>query len=92
MIKRINALIKDARRNPFVGIGNPEPLKNDLSGVWSRRINETDRLTYCLEDDILLNYPMDKARGFLTDHENLLFKLRPPAWEMVAPALKYCVD
>ncbi len=54
ILKRINELIKDARRNPFSGIGKPEPLKHDLSGIWSRRINETDRLTYYLENDILV--------------------------------------
>jgi len=53
-LKRINALIRDAQRDPFNGIGKPEPLKHDLSGVWSRRINETDRLTYCLKNDILV--------------------------------------
>lgn len=53
-LKRINALIKDARRDPFTGIGKPEPLKHDLSGLWSRRINDTDRLTYYLEDGILM--------------------------------------
>lgn len=53
-LKRINALIKDARRDPFTGIGKPEPLKHDLSGLWSRRINDTDRLTYYLEDGILI--------------------------------------
>ncbi len=44
--KRINALIRDARRDPYDGIGKPEPLKYSLSGAWSRRINEEDRLTY----------------------------------------------
>lgn len=44
-LKRINMLIKDMQRNPFDGIGQPEPLKHDLSGYWSRRINETDRIT-----------------------------------------------
>lgn len=53
-LKRINALIKDARRDPFSGIGKPEPLKHDLSGLWSRRINDIDRLTYCLNGDILV--------------------------------------
>jgi toxin YoeB len=38
-LKRINALIKDVQRSPFVGIGKPEPLKNNLSGWWSRRID-----------------------------------------------------
>ncbi len=52
--KRINALIRDARRDPYDGIGKPEPLKYSLSGAWSRRINEEDRLTYYLKDDILV--------------------------------------
>lgn len=47
-LKRINELIKDARRDPFSGIGKPDPLKHDLSGLWSRCINETDRLTYSI--------------------------------------------
>lgn len=54
VIKRINELVKDARRNPFSGIGKPEPLKHDLAGLWSRRINDTDRLTYCIENDVLI--------------------------------------
>lgn len=53
-LRRINALIKDARRDPFTGIGKPEPLKHDLSGLWSRRINDTDRLTYYPEDGVLI--------------------------------------
>lgn len=39
-LKRINQLIKDLQRNPFDGIGKPEPLKFDFSGLWSRRINQ----------------------------------------------------
>lgn len=54
VIKRINELIKDARRDPFNGIGKPEPLKHDLAGLWSRRINDTDRLTYYMENDVLV--------------------------------------
>ena len=54
ILKRINELIKDARRTPFEGIGKPEPLKHGLSGVWSRRINDKDRLTYYLKDDVLV--------------------------------------
>lgn len=53
-LKRINALIKDTRRNPFEGIGKPEPLKHDLAGLWSRRINGADRLTYKVLDDIIV--------------------------------------
>ena len=45
-LKRINQLIRDTERDPFNGIGNPEPLKGDLSGFWSRRIDDTNRLVY----------------------------------------------
>lgn len=53
-LRRINELIKEARRDPYGGIGKPEPLKHSLSGLWSRRINETDWLTYFVENDILV--------------------------------------
>ena len=46
ILKRINTLIKDIQRNPFEGIGKPEPLKENLSGFWSRRIDDTHRLIY----------------------------------------------
>ena len=49
-LKRINALIKDCCRDPFVGIGKPEPLKHHLTGYGSRRIDETHRLVYALAD------------------------------------------
>lgn len=45
-LKRINALITDALRDPFAGIGKPEPLRHVLSGAWSRRIDDTNRLVY----------------------------------------------
>ena len=45
-LKRINTLLLDIQRNEFTGIGKPEPLKNSLSGFWSRRIDETNRLVY----------------------------------------------
>lgn len=47
-MKRINQLIQDILRNGYDGIGKPEPLRGDLSGFWSRRIDETNRLVYCL--------------------------------------------
>jgi toxin YoeB len=50
-LKRINQLIKDIQRNPFDGIGKPEPLKFDFSGLWSRRINQEHRLIYEVRDD-----------------------------------------
>ena len=48
-LKRINLLLNDIARNGYEGIGKPEPLKNNLSGWWSRRINEEDRLVYRIE-------------------------------------------
>jgi toxin YoeB len=50
-LKRINRLIQDILRNPTSGIGKPEPLKWDLAGAWSRRINDEHRLVYLVEDD-----------------------------------------
>jgi toxin YoeB len=50
LLKKINDLIKDIERNPFKGIGKPEPLKNNLSGWWSRRIDETHRIVYRIEN------------------------------------------
>lgn len=50
-LKRINSLIKDAQRDPYNGIGKPEPLKENLSGFWSRRINDVDRLVYDFENE-----------------------------------------
>ncbi|MCC6457409.1 MAG: Txe/YoeB family addiction module toxin [Caldilineaceae bacterium] len=46
LLKRINQLIKDVMRSPFEGIGKPEPLKAELAGYWSRRINDEHRLVY----------------------------------------------
>lgn len=53
-LKRINQLIKDIMRNPFQGIGKPEPLKNELSGWWSRRIDEANRVVYCQRGDSII--------------------------------------
>jgi toxin YoeB len=52
--KRINRLISDITRDPFKGIGKPEPLKGDLSGYWSRRIDDTHRLVCKPTDDLLV--------------------------------------
>lgn len=52
-LKRINALIKDIARDPFDGIGKPEPLKHHLSGFWSRRIDDEHRLIYAVDDGCL---------------------------------------
>ena len=53
ILKRINNLIKDIARDPFHGKGKPEPLKYALSGYWSRRITQTDRIVYKVKDDLL---------------------------------------
>lgn len=50
-LKRINHLIKAIQRDPFDGVGKPEPLKHNLSGFWSRRITAEHRLVYGIEDD-----------------------------------------
>lgn len=52
-LKRVNKLISDCKRSPFEGIGKPEPLKENLSGFWSRRIDETNRLVYTVSDSYL---------------------------------------
>ena len=52
-LKRINALIKDIQRNLFDGVGKPEPLRDNLSGLWSRRIDETNRIVYFVKDEII---------------------------------------
>ncbi|MSO98972.1 MAG: Txe/YoeB family addiction module toxin [Rhodospirillaceae bacterium] len=48
-LKRINLLIKDVLRDPFGGIGKPEPLRENMAGFWSRRIDDTHRLVYAVE-------------------------------------------
>jgi toxin YoeB len=52
-LKKINSLIKDIERNPYEGIGKPEALKFDLAGLWSRRIDQTNRLVYRIEENDL---------------------------------------
>ena len=52
-LKRINALIKDIQRNPYQGIGKPEPLRGNLSGWWSRRIDETNRIVYYEQGEVI---------------------------------------
>lgn len=54
MLRRIHRLIQETMREPFEGIGKPEPLKGQLSGYWSRRIDHEHRLVYKAQDDQLL--------------------------------------
>ncbi|MBT3186366.1 MAG: Txe/YoeB family addiction module toxin [Candidatus Thioglobus sp.] len=53
-LKRINKLITDTMRHPFKGIGKPEPLRNNLSGFWSRRIDDSNRLVYKVNNNQLV--------------------------------------
>jgi len=52
-LRRINKLILETQRTPFEGIGKPEPLKENLSGLWSRRIDDSNRLVYVIDDNQL---------------------------------------
>ena len=52
-LKRINTIIKDMQRSPFDGIGKPEPLRENLSGWWSRRIDDANRIVYFMKEDII---------------------------------------
>lgn len=54
VLKRINQLLRDISRSPFDGIGKPEPLRGNLTGFWSRRIDEEHRLVYAVEGDNVL--------------------------------------
>lgn len=54
ILKRVNKLIKDICRSPFEGLGDPEPLKHNWSGFWSRRITKEHRLVYAVEKESVL--------------------------------------
>ena len=54
VLRRINILIKDIQRNSYEGIGKPEPLKNNLSGWWSRRIDDVNRIVYKEKDGSII--------------------------------------
>ena len=56
VLRKINQLIKEIQRAPFQGIGNPEPLKYDLAGFWSRRIDREHRLVYRITDQTVFIY------------------------------------
>jgi toxin YoeB len=56
MLKKINELIRDIQKTPFLGKGKPEPLKYDLTGFWSRRINLEHRLVYRFENNNIYIY------------------------------------
>jgi toxin YoeB len=54
MLRRINTLIRDIQREPFSGIGKPEPLKFNFSGYWSRRIDDEHRIVYKVDDEEII--------------------------------------
>ncbi len=54
VLKRINMLIKDIKRQPFEGLGDPEPLKHNWSGYWSRRIDREHRLVYKVANESII--------------------------------------
>ncbi len=54
IVRKVNALIRDIQRDPFVGIGKPEGLKHDLAGFWSRRITDEHRIVYAVRDGEIL--------------------------------------
>ena len=63
-VKRINELLRDAIRNPFEGLGKPEPLRFDLAGCWSRRINQEDRL-------VLARVHSHASTGYILSHASM---------------------
>ena len=63
-LKRVNAVIEAAARDPFAGIGKPEPLMGNLAGYWSRRIDEANRLVYAVDD---ANLDVIACRGHYDD-------------------------
>lgn len=52
-LKRVNSLLKDIERNTFDGLGKPEPLRGNLSGLWSRRIDDSNRIVYYEQNGII---------------------------------------
>lgn len=54
ILRQINTLISDILRHPFSGLGKPEPLKHQLRGYWSRRINKEHRLVYTVKDELVI--------------------------------------
>lgn len=54
ILKKILLLLKDTQKNPFSGLGKPEPLKHDLQGYWSKRINQEHRLVYQVDDESII--------------------------------------
>ncbi|MBF1007255.1 MAG: Txe/YoeB family addiction module toxin [Lachnospiraceae bacterium] len=64
VLRQINKLVKDISRSPFEGLGKPEPLRENLSGLWSRRINKEHRLVYLVRENTVLIF---SCRGHYDD-------------------------
>ena len=64
VLRQINKLVKDISRRPFEGLGKPEPLRENLSGLWSRRINKEHRLIYLVRENTVLIF---SCRGHYDD-------------------------
>ncbi len=64
--KKIIAIFKDLENNPYTGVGNPEQLKHTLAGLWSRRINQKDRIIYEVQENIVTVYVLS-AMGHYSD-------------------------
>ncbi len=64
-LKRINKLVRDIQRNPFEGIGHPEPLSGNLAGWWSRHIDEKNRIVYKSERN---NITILSCKNHYSDH------------------------
>lgn len=64
VLRQINKLVKDISRCPFEGLGKPEPLRENLSGLWSRRINKEHRLVYLVRENTVLIF---SCRGHYDD-------------------------
>lgn len=65
-IKKLEKILLELEQTPFEGIGNPEPLKYELSGFWSRKINQKDRMIYKVEEDIVTVFVIS-AMGHYSD-------------------------
>jgi len=64
ILRKLNKLIKDIERSPYDGIGKPEPLKHELSGWWSRQIDELNRIVYRIKDN---NLEISQCKGHYDD-------------------------
>ena len=65
VLRQINKLVKDISRSPFEGLGKPEPLRENLRGLWSRRINKEHRLVYLVRENTVLIF---SCRGHYDDY------------------------